>query len=82
MFLDWYPLGPAQCLALFTTCFLLYKVSVWRKSSLSNVPYHKFDQDDTPLQYIQNSEALLHSGYLKVSPPSRFPDLSHPIFGC
>lgn len=69
MFPEWQPLNLTSFVALLAACFLLYKVSVWRKGNLSHIPYHKFDQDDTPQNYIQNSENLLHSGYLKVREP-------------
>ena len=60
---EWYPL---PSVALLAAGFLLYRIIQWRRDSLSHIPYHKFDQDDTPQRYTQDSEGLLHSGYLKV----------------
>lgn len=52
---------------LLAVGFLLYQIFVWRRDGLSNIPFHKFDEDDTPQRYIQDSKTLLHAGYLKVS---------------
>ena len=60
---EWYQL---PFIALLAASFLLYRIILWRRDSLSHIPYHKFDQDDIPQRYAQDSEALLHSGYLKV----------------
>ena len=61
---EWYPLSSVAVLAV---SFLLYRIVLWRRDSLSYIPYHRFDRDDTPQRYAQDSEGLLHSGYLKVS---------------
>ena len=61
-----YPFTFTSSIVLLAAGFLLYQVIVWRRDSLSHIPYHKFDQDDTPQRYVQDSEELVHSGYLKV----------------
>ena len=61
-----YPFTLGSSLALLTAVFLLHQVFVWRRDGLSHVPYHKFEHDDTPRRYVQDSEELVHSGYLKV----------------
>ena len=61
-----YPFTLAASSALLAAAFLLYRVFVWRRDSLSHIPYHTFEQDDTPRRYVQDSEELVHSGYLKV----------------
>ena len=61
-----YELYPVPSVALLAAGFLLYRIILRRRDSLSHIPYHKFDQDDTPQRYAQDSEGLLHSGYLKV----------------
>lgn len=53
-------------LFLLTAGTFLYQYVLQRKSSLSHLPHHKFEKNDTPQSYIQNSAELLHSGYLKV----------------
>ena len=52
--------------ALLAASFLLYRIILWPRDRLSHIPYHKFNQDDTPQRYAQDSEGLLHAGYLKV----------------
>lgn len=66
MIFDWYPLTFTSSAALVAASIILYTVIVWRRDSLSHVPYHRFDHDDSPQNYIQNSGELLHTGYLKV----------------
>ena len=61
-----HPFTLGSSFALLTVAFLLYQIFVWRRDNLSHIPYHKFEQDDTPPRYVQDSEELVHSGYLKV----------------
>ena len=66
---DMYPLTLVSSVALLAAGFLLYRVTVWYRDSLSHIPYHKFDEDDTPQRYARETEELVHSGYLKVGFP-------------
>lgn len=66
VFPEGYPLPFWASAVLLAAGCVLYTVIVWRRDSLSHIPYHRFDRDDTTENYIQHSDALLHSGYLKV----------------
>lgn len=68
MLLDVSPAYVVGLIALFPVLlWRLHSYLTHKSYTLKDIPFHKFEGNDSPERYITESRALLHDGYHRVS---------------